>query len=571
MLKKIKTQLVLVLVITNLIGILTIALVSYNRNHDLIVNESREKAKSIVDHAVQVIDSEMVKNLSSPQDMNLEAYRLLGAELNSIRTIGSAKYLYIMRKKDGQFEYIIEASDYNSDEPTLLGSVESEIYEGFELASAGNHFVEEDMSESEYGILISAYAPILDKNNQVIAFVGVDYDMTKVYNNFRETAKEIYLIGFILVALLIFVGQVVAGKIANPIISLSQKAKQVSDYDYSLIENTQKTISEEMGNLHEDFHTMIDRNREMITDVKQLTNDVNHVVGDMQAVSKESLQHSENVYDYVEQFSVGITQQTENSEEALTKMTDLDKELEILADQINLVSDRMKAIEETCSNGFETVTLLNDKYKNYYGFSHEMYDEMIRLKKVSEKMDQVVLWNKDIFKKIKMLSLNATIEAAKAGEAGAGFAVVASEIGALSQQSSQATNEISTYINELLDSILQVDMKMTSQSNLTDSISSGISNSQSLFSGISSSILELKGDFHALNKKTSDMGHLKKETYDIISNTTATIQNLSSLTEEVWEATDEQVKIVTRIQNHIGHLNQKSDELSETVSVYKIN
>jgi len=71
------------------------------------------------------------------------------------------------------------------------------------------------------------------------------------------------------------------------------------------------------------------------------------------------------------------------------------------------------------------------------------------LAQVSNDIDDVIAFIREIAEQTNLLALNATIEAARAGEAGKGFAVVASEVKSLSNQTAQATKRIADQISQI--------------------------------------------------------------------------------------------------------------------------
>ncbi len=161
-----------------------------------------------------------------------------------------------------------------------------------------------------------------------------------------------------------------------------------------------------------------------------------------------------------------------------------------------------------------------------------------------------------------LLSLNASIEAARAGEHGKGFAVVADQIRALSEQSSQASDNIRGILAGL--------------SGITDDASDKIhSGAEAAVRGVDK-MEQLLEVFAGIQKDTDEASAVVTQEYELIEavkhefgDIGQELTSLVTLTEEnsemihhITQNVEHQHQSVEGVQYQMLHLNELSDNLS---------
>lgn len=99
--------------------------------------------------------------------------------------------------------------------------------------------------------LVTAGAPIVDENDEVISYVLVDISMTKVRKNQADDIVRLFIYLMSTVVVLCIVGIIfISIKLLKPVNTLK---KAVNSYDSSNPENTHKIFTELKVNVHDEF------------------------------------------------------------------------------------------------------------------------------------------------------------------------------------------------------------------------------------------------------------------------------------------------------------------------------
>ncbi len=166
--------------------------------------------------------------------------------------------------------------------------------------------------------------------------------------------------------------------------------------------------------------------------------------------------------------------------------------------------------------------------------------------------------------------MNAAIEAARPGEHGKGFAVVADEVRKLAEQTNEATENINTLIQGILESVHLTVKDVSYANELVEKQSASMVETTQAFNKIQQAVEVVVTNIDQVTSSSQALKDLAEQIEVQLEEIARVTEDSAAGTEEMAAATEEQTSGLQEINTAATEVAEKAEELEKLIHQFKV-
>lgn len=417
--------------------------------------------------------------------------------------------------------------------------VEKQFFNSMSKKIAGNMLFLLCAVLASYAVFVweqGAVSEVIQRSQSVAA-------ATSAIAEIHQSAHQ-YLIIVIALSVFICVVQIVFLRymIVRPIQKITAIFETISGGEGDLSANVPLETYDEIRDLAKGYNHFMDKLRDIIGLVRQQgvqiavrSASVSKQVSETAIVSTQQGELSDAIYSSSAE-STGATSEIADNSQTIQAST---------SEQLDQARRSLGRLKQATEHITEVDSTLNDFVRTVEGLDEK-----------SKGIEEIVGLIQSISNQTGLLALNAAVEAARAGEAGRGFAVVAEEVKNLSTQVSDATNNISVTLHDMIE---------------------GVKQTQEGTAIISNHIISTKEVVEDSCTQFTEMVHDFEQTHDSLHRISASVEELSAASNMVHQNISQVKQLSGTVATAMDDANKFTQDLNtttqsmqETVSNFKV-
>ncbi|WP_371311929.1 methyl-accepting chemotaxis protein [Pseudovibrio flavus] len=270
---------------------------------------------------------------------------------------------------------------------------------------------------------------------------------------------------------------------------------------------------------------------------------IEELISQFRETSRDMLGSVSTSMSYMGETANNMVELARGTSDTTQRATAASNETAVNVQMVSSAAEELSSSIEEIARQVSATTAVVDKATDGAHLSNQRITE---LAEATSKIGEVVGLIQAIAEQTNLLALNATIEAARAGDAGKGFAVVAAEVKELANQTSKATEEISSQISEIQNSTSEavisiegIARTMDEVTKYTSAIATAVEQQGSATSEISRNVQEAAAGASHVNENmdrvVSDVNETSRASEEVLGVSTQVSEKTEALNREVDE------------------------------------